>query len=148
MRERTHAIVDMDNRDAKRQLLAFVGALRGAYEVKIEPRRNTRSLKQNAAYWALVVDPLFRFLTDQHPEVTHAEHAHMLLRAKFLRRTIIDRGTGEVLGQAIRSTTDLTTEEMSDNVERCRAWMWEKLGIATQDPDPLYKTAGRKTGTP
>ncbi len=122
--------------DIKRRLCAFVGRLQGPYEVEFRPRRNTRSLQQNRAYWALVVEPFFEFLREQDYEISSRDMAHELLRAKLLTVDVTNPETGEVIGSRVRSTTELSTEEFSRYFDDCRHWLLDFFGIVTADPEP------------
>lgn len=135
-REKCKAILDLSDRDMKQRFIRWIGTLAGAYEVEVRPRRNTRSLQQNAYYWACVVTPLADFLSAQDYELNTPEDAHEILKAKFLTTPVINPETGEIIGRIVRSTTDLSTEEMTDYIERARAWMLDFFGIWTQDAEP------------
>lgn len=131
--------LDMDNREIKRRLVTEVGALTGMYEVELKPKRSTRTLKQNAAWWALVVEPLFRFLRAQEYDIYDPDQAHEMLKVKLLRIAVVCERTGEVLGYRTRSTTELSTTEFADLYDRARAWLDDKFGIQIPDPDPDWR---------
>jgi hypothetical protein len=61
-RETIEDFIDFDSPQLKRQTMAFVGTLRGMYEVVFKPRRVTRSQRANRYYFAAVVRPFFEFL--------------------------------------------------------------------------------------
>lgn len=145
-RPRVNNVLNLDTPETKRRLLAFVGALRGFYAVKVEPKRDSRSLRQNAWYHACIVEPFRQFLADQDYEATSHEAAHEILKAKFLTVEIADPQTGEVIGRRVRGSSDLSTEEFSDYCERCRAWLLDFFGIVTQDADPAYASVAGGRG--
>lgn len=130
------AIVDFSNTDAKRALLSRLGALRGRYRVEVVKFRPRRSLAQNAYYWGCITTPLANWLSEQEAEPVEPEAAHGILAAKFLTIDVVDKRTGEVLGQRVRSTTELSTLEFMDYCERARAWLAEFFGIIVPDPLP------------
>jgi hypothetical protein len=66
------------------------------------------------------------------------------LKAKFLTRPVVRPDTGELIGRIVRSTTDLSTEEMTDYIERCRAWLLDFFGVMTNDPLPECERTVRK----
>jgi hypothetical protein len=143
-RQKCKAILDLSDRDMKRRFVAWVGTLVGAWEVDIKPRRNTRSLAQNAFYWSCVCTPFADFLSAQDYELNTPEEAHEILKAKFLTRPVVRPDTGELIGRIVRSTTDLSTEEMTDYIERCRAWLLDFFGVMTNDPLPEGDRMARK----
>lgn len=126
----------------KRKLMASIGALTGLYEVKIEPKRETRSTRQNSYWWSCIVHPFFEFLRDQEPSVTEPEQAHIELKRQILGT----RGLtiGNVTMRIVPASRTMTTEEFSDLVDRARAWLLESVGIETVDPDPAYYIARRE----
>lgn len=133
-REAIDNIIDLSNRDDKRRLMTSIGAMSGLYEVTIKPKRNLRSLRQNAYYWSCVAAPLAQYLSAQDYNITTPDEAHEVLKAKFLAVSIVNKSTGEVFGKRVRSSTELTTTEFWDYVERSRAWLLDFFGIITADP--------------
>lgn len=135
-RPKFNGVLDLDNRDLKRRFWSWVGTLSGYYEVRIEPRRLTRSQRQNAWYRGFIVAPFFEFLTDQDEEITDPDQAHRILSREFLTVPVVNKRTGEVITTRVRSTTELSIEEMHDYCERCRAWLAKMFDIPTIDPEP------------
>lgn len=124
--------------DNRQRLQRQIGSLEGSYRIEISPTRPTRSVKQNAFYWGVIIASLWEWLRDQDWTIGSDEAAHEMLKARFLATTIINKRTGEVIGRRVRSTTELTTEEFSDYVERCRMFLSEWCNIVVPDPDPCY----------
>jgi hypothetical protein len=145
-REKIKFVIDMSNPADKRRLLTQIGAMSGPYEVEIQPKRNTRSLKQNAWYFGCIVHALGEYLRDQDYDITTDEEAHEILKARFLAVSVMSKRTGEVLCRRVRSTTELTTESMADYCERCRIWMADFFGIIVPDPDRSYTSTPSKDG--
>jgi hypothetical protein len=132
-------LIDFDNREVKRRFVAFAGALTGIYSVDMKPRRDTRSLKQNAGYFVTVVEPLFQYLKDQEYNVTCRLQAHEHLKQKCNMVDIKSEKTGEILDSQPGDTHDLSIEEFGDYWERCRVYVWDRFGIMTEEPDPDYR---------
>jgi hypothetical protein len=140
--------LDLSNAANKRRLLASIGTLVGMYDIRITPRRAMRSNAANRYYWKVIVGTLVEFLNDQGQTVDASE-VHELFKAKFLRRPIASPTTGEVIGQAIGSTTKLDTAQFADYIEKCRAWMLDMLGIVIQDQqefDPATDQCANRRG--
>ncbi len=98
-------------------------------------RPQLRTIEQNAMYWATVVTPFAEFLAEHDPTITK-EDAHELLKRKFLAAPIIDMLTGEVILEngRIGSTTDLTTAQMSEYINRCARHLRECYHIRIDLP--------------
>lgn len=108
---------------------AFAVLPDGMYLVVIKPRKR-RSIRQNAYYWLIVCNMVKEGLQEMgYREVKDAEDAHEVMKAMFLRRKIINEQTGEVLLEVAGSTVKLSTVEMEDYMEQCRAWSHEYLGV-------------------
>ena len=93
------------------------------WSVEIKPYRKKRSLSQNALYWVeigKIVEAIAEHTGYDRDEV------HDFLKRKFLTPTVIEIG-GEVCERY--TTTKLSTQEMSDYMERCRAWAVSELGL-------------------
>ena len=79
------AILNFDDIVVKRQFMSYVGTLRGLQEVRIRPRRRTRSLDQNSYYWSAVIAPFVEWLREAYGDTKIApEQAHEMLKVKIL----------------------------------------------------------------
>lgn len=131
-------VLNLNEPSIKQRLMSFVGKLTDFYEIDIKPRRSTRSLKQNAWYWACLVQPFYEFLKEQDYEITEND-AHEILRMRFVgNKTIPNKKTGEVLVEHRISTTELTTEQFSDYCEKCRDFLAQYIKYIAPDPDPSH----------
>ena len=128
-------ICDLDNRTEKRALLTWIGALRGRWCVELTRERPQRSLNQNRWYRGCIVQAFYQFLREQDWSISRPEDAHRLIAKKFLTVDIVNKGTGEVFDQQVRSTTELTTAEFADYCDRARAWLLDMFGIIVPDPE-------------
>ena len=132
--------MSMDSAENKRRLMQSIGALRGEYEVDIQPRCTTRSNAQNRYYWSCIIRAFAEFLASQDYEGCSDDAVHETLKDKFLRVPMIDPASGEEIGHRVKSTTELSTVEMMDYCYRCRAWLADFFFIVVPDPDPMYAT--------
>jgi len=102
--------------------------------IVIEKKHATRSLAQNAYYFAGVVGSI-----SEHTGYT-PEEVHEFLKAKFLpkRVTLADQH-GELVEEVVigRSTTTLNKIEFGEYIERIRQWAAETLDLDIKDPLPL-----------
>lgn len=89
----------------------------------IRPKRDSRTIPQNSYYWAAVVGPLADHLGED------IDSMHIILKQNFLP-TIRRDGLEITL-----STTELSTTEFSEYVERIRAWAWSFLEFRIETPE-------------
>jgi hypothetical protein len=128
------AIIDFDNPNQSALALKVFRSLSGVHRVNVVRYRARRSDRQNRYYWPAFVHAFGDYLREQGEEYTDDE-VHEFFKAKFLRRPVIDKNTGEVLGQAIASTTTLSTTEFNEYLDKVAAWLWHKVGIAVPPPE-------------
>jgi hypothetical protein len=86
------------------------------FELTIKKEKSQRSLNQNGYYHAVVIAILSDFTGYEVDEI------HEALKAKFLSLPEDDFGIVK-----IRSTTELSTVEFEDYLERIRRWATMKL---------------------
>ena len=137
MAQSSKTVINFDDVDQKRKLLIHLGTLRGRWRVEIKPDRAQRSSAQNRWYWSCLATPLAQYLSEQDYDITSAEQAHEILRARFLTVDVVNRATGEVVGQRVRSSTELDTAQFADFCERSRTWMADFFNIIVPDPEPM-----------
>lgn len=124
-------VTDLSSPKEKQVVLEFVRGLQGMHRVVIVKYRKRRTDVQNRFYWPAVVQPFGDYLRGQGCELTD-EDCHEMLKLKFLRLTVVDPGTGEIIGERTRSTTELNIEEFSEYLEKCIAYLSETFGIEVQ----------------
>lgn len=125
-------ILNLDEPTIKRKLMTSVGALGGLYEVKMRPKRDTRSTRANAYYFAAVVKPFFEFLRDQEPTITEPIQAHTELKRQILGTMVINIGSTQA--RVVKTTHKMDMNQFWDYVERARAWLATQVGVTTLDP--------------
>jgi hypothetical protein len=112
---------------------AFTSLKDGYYLVSIK-LKNSRSLPQNAFYWAVVVPMVKKGFQDiGYNEVTSDNITHEILKAKFLR-TEIGQETGYPV-EVIRSTAELTTVEFMEYIANIQQFAAEFLNVIIPDPN-------------
>lgn len=129
-------VINFDDARQKSQRLAKWAAMRGTWTFAWKPYRPRRSLRANAFYWAVVVESFRAFLFDQGEPLT-AEQVHELCKAKFLRQTVVNHATGEVIGETTKSTAGMDTAEFSAYVDSVAAWLADTFGIILPAPNTL-----------
>ena len=106
-------------------------------ELVVKRRSKTRSGYQNAYYWGVVINIVTEALVDLGNNVTH-EDAHEFLKANFNYSEILNERTGEVM-RVPRSTTELSTIEFSEYIEKIAQWASEWLKINIPEPNEQTK---------
>ncbi len=97
-----------------------------AVEVTLKKPRSQRSLKQNRAYFGIIVQAVA-----EHCGYSKDE-AHEALAFKFLRV-----GEPDALLPTRRSTTSLSTQEFEAYSAQCKQFAAEELGIYVPDPSEI-----------
>lgn len=118
---------------AQADLFSALRQLRGPYRITVVRHKPRRSDPQNRYYWPCVVHQLGQHLRQQDGSITD-DFCHQMLRMKFLTVSVVNQATGEVVGQRVRSTTELTIEEFGEYLENCIAYAAEMFHVVCPDP--------------
>lgn len=137
-------IIDMDDAKQRATLINSLRTLRGEHRVEIKRYRVVRSKQQNDYLWSVVYPAFVQFRNEQGEDF-ESDDAHRMFGLKFLRKPIIDKETGEILGQTIRSTTTLDVAEFSEYVEKIIAWLADYgIEVPPAERDPRKRAEMRK----
>ena len=134
----SEAIINMSNEAKKFALLNRLKRLEGPHRISVVKYRPRRSDRQNRYYWPCFVRPFADFIRDQGERITD-EHAHQMLKHRFLKRDAIDKRTGEVVGEYTKSTTSLDTAEFNEYLDQVAYWLSDMFGIMVPDPDDYHE---------
>tara|TARA_R110002050_G_scaffold554_1_gene4030 strand:+ start:7959 stop:8345 length:387 start_codon:yes stop_codon:yes gene_type:complete len=118
-----------DNKD-KALLINYLRDLGGDYSVDVKKQKNTRSMNQNKYYWKCIIQPLSKelgYLTDEMHDTLKVK-----FNADFEMVTVNDKTTGL---QKVKSTTQLSTADFENYLERIRVWAIVDLGIRLRAPN-------------
>jgi len=127
-------VADMSAPREKQSLLAMVRDLQGMHRIEIVKYRKRHSDRQRRYYFPAVVAPLGDYLRGQGATVTD-DDCHEMLKWKFLRQSVVDPGTGEVIGEVTRSTTSLAIDEFSEYLEKVIQYLAETFGVVVQSSE-------------
>lgn len=135
----------MDDVPTKRRFMQKVQTMTGLWEIQMKPRRFTRSLNQNAYYWAAVVTPFTEWLRGEWGDSNvQVEQAHELLKTKVLgTRELVNKKTGEAI-EITRSSKMLDTHEFGEFIDNAAAWLAEFTGIVVLSPDLFWEQPEKK----
>lgn len=137
MRPSVDGTYDMSSAEVKRQMMSLVGRLSGMYELRIKPRRATRSLRANSWYFGFIVKPLYDRLRELGWDVQSPADVHEMLATHFLPRTVFNHRTGEVMRTKLRrSTKELSVEEFTEYADKCVELLAEKFDVLVVEPVP------------
>ena len=117
--------IQLENKTA---YLCWLGSLEGKeVELTVYKRRKRRSKSQNQYVWGIVYEVISEstgYTTDE---------VHEAMKMLFLR---VHR---DGLPDTVRSTSDLTTAEFSDYVDKIKRWASEKLGCYIPDAGEVWE---------
>jgi hypothetical protein len=111
----------------KQRMAQFVRSLKGDVSVTVKKRTKPRSSHQNRYYWGVVVAMLSEYTGYEHEEM------HDALKLLFLRKPAHAPG----LPDTLRSTSDLSTKEFEDYLERVRRWADIELSFIIPLPNEI-----------
>lgn len=84
--------------------------------ISVEEKKKKRSNNQNSYLWA-VVYPIARNCFKEIGYFLTLEEVHEFFKDKFLKEIVTHPETGEVLGNKVKSTTELETFEFNEYFE-------------------------------
>jgi predicted RNA-binding protein Jag len=98
-------------------------------QIEIKEAKKNRSESQNAYLWGVVYPAALQGLKDLGNEGLSIDLVHRFFKDKFLERwrDIVVPASGEVY--RVKTTTDLTTAEMSEYIENIARWCAEFLNV-------------------
>ncbi len=112
----------------------------GDYVMEIKEKKKKRSNSQNGYLWAVVNQMVCRRLIDLGHDVS-IEETHDFLKASFNYKELVNEDTGEVF-KIPRGTSELSTEEFSEYIERVVRFGAEILGIIIPLPNEQMEIFG------
>ena len=116
----------------RREFDRAIAPLSGDYTFELKKKRRNRSNPQNSYYWGAVVPICREILKDMGYLFTN-EHTHEFLKANFNTAPLVNEKTGEALHVPL-TTTDLTTVQFEEYMERVRAWAWDFASVTIPLP--------------
>jgi len=112
----------------------------GYYTVNIENKKK-RSNNQNSYLHGVIIPMVFEGLKDAgFDEVRTHEDAKLIIKALFLKKSIVSKSSGEVI-EIIQDTSALTTTEMNEFIESVIKWAAEYLSIQIPYPNEQLKAS-------
>lgn len=115
-------VVNLSDPATKELVLDDLRARTGLVRIKIGKARSARADRLLKFYFPAIVKPFADRLRAMGIAITERQ-VHGLLCLKFLRTPVVNRATGEVLGQMFSATEDLNDEELQGFVNKAEAWV-------------------------
>lgn len=103
------------------------------WTLTIERKKNKRSHQQNRYLHALFT--IFRNELNLLGNHFTSEHVKDLCKAKFATIDVVNEATGEVIGQRIKGTSEMTKTELSEFVEQIIIWAADMFSIKLPLPN-------------
>ena len=140
MSEPLKQVYNFDSLQTKRRFMQKIQIAKGLWEISMKPRKRTRSLNQNAFWWAAVVSPFCDWLRNEWGDNSITpEQAHEVLKQKVLGTDdIVNKKTGEVVS-ITRESKVLDTHEFGEMIEKASAWLEEFCEIDVLPPEMFYE---------
>lgn len=133
-------LINMDDAAAKRELMIQIGRLSGLYEVYIKPRKRTRSLDQNAYYFAAVVAPFRDWLRENYGDSQiSTDEAHEMLKVKILGLTEKQIPNSDETVTIMPRSKTLSVGEFGEYIEKCAAWLAEFCNVIILPSELFYE---------
>ena len=107
----------------------YLDTLSGPVEVIVKKWRDSRSNKQNRAYWGIIINMLSQETGNDD------ETIHEFLKAKFLGVETVK--IGNVAFQKPKSTPRLNTIEFEEYCKKIRQWAATELNIVIPEPNQI-----------
>ena len=123
-------VVDFDNQESKQNLYKVLKLKKGVHLVKIVRKSKKRSVDQNAYYWGVVLMYI-------GSEIGYTkEESHEAMGRIFLSYEKANAKTGEI-ERFVRSTTELSTVEFEEYLEKIRQYCIQELDILIPLPNEV-----------
>lgn len=124
----------------QRDLKAFEGK---QIELSICRLSKKRTSQQNRFMWGFLIQPITYRLQelgwDINGKIISRQDVHDMLCLKFLKESIVNHDSGEIL-ETIRGTSGLTTTEMNSFWAQVQQWAAENIDLVLADPVILEET--------
>jgi hypothetical protein len=122
-------LINFDSNEDKQKLFGVLKHLKGLQAISIKKHRAQRSGAQLRYYWSVVVA-----YVSEETGFTRDE-THQLMGKMFLKYAkLMPDGTEQYF---VRSTSSLTTKEMTDYIEQIRTFAITELGVYVPDPNEI-----------
>lgn len=130
--------VNFHDQRQKHLFIAQIRELDGPHRVTVVKMRKRRSDRQNRYYWPCFVQIFGDYLRAQGEHYTD-QHIHEMFKLKFLRKSHINKETGEVIADYTLSTTELNTKEFNEYLDSIAAWLAQTFQIVVPEASEYHE---------
>jgi hypothetical protein len=123
---------DFDDAGVRSRVLSALGRRRGWQEIEAKDYKPSRTTRQNRYYWSCFCELLADHMSRDGKGWTR-EMAHETFRTMYLQVSDMDEQTGRILTRP-RSTTELTTSEFNEYLDKIAAMLAGELGLIVPEP--------------
>jgi hypothetical protein len=131
-------VIDFDEPREKAAYIHHVRTLTGRVRVEETRYRPRRSDRQNRYYWPCFVEPFSDWLAVEWGAPVTPEHAHAILKTRYLTARVTNPDTGESL-EYVRSTTELDTAEFNQYLDNVASFLAETCGFEVPEPSIYHE---------
>lgn len=110
-------------------LIARIESSRGLHRVQLRPAKRGRTLTQNAYLWGVVYPAVLEGLEDRWGESMTIDDVHAWMKARFLSEPVVNRLTGEVVGERPGSSGRLSVDQFCQYLDKVIRWARDELGV-------------------
>lgn len=136
-------ILNLDDIDTKRRLMSKIQRLTGLWEITLQPRRRTRTLNQNAYYFAAFVTPFREWINENWGESFDLDQAHTQLKIAVLGMDEkVNTQTGEII-ELVPTSRFKDTAEFSDYLEKAAEFLARTCNIVVL-PSELFSDDSKR----
>lgn len=118
----------------KRMWEAVLSLGEGPFLVIVKRNYGKRSNEQNKYYWGVVIPAFMVAASDSTGEEWAPSQVHETLKAAFLFEEIAHFETGQII-RKVKSTSDLSTVEFNEYIDKCRNFVFEWFGAYVPEPN-------------
>jgi hypothetical protein len=130
--------VNFDNPNERGLFLSKARDLQGMHRITVIRLKPRRSDRQNRYYWPCFVQVFGDYLRGQGETITD-DAVHEMLKMRFLLKTVLNKETGEVIGDYPQGTKHLNTSEFNEYLDKVAEWLSRVFGITVPSPDEYHE---------
>ena len=123
-------------RNVSKSIAEYIGSCKdGRYEIEIKKQKKSRSGQQNRYFHQLMTILSMELISYTGDKRYTPAMVKDIVKCKFLKVEVINEVTGEVIGERVRGSSELTTTEMMTFVDDIIQWSIEQFGIRLYLPN-------------
>lgn len=127
------ALFNLSDPAVKKRLIDGIQLLNGRFNVRIAKVRKGRTYQQLKYLFGGVYPAVADGLSAVSGEIVSVEDAHIFCKGRFLGKPIVNKSTGEVMGNTLPTTKTMTVEEFSAYIDNIAKFSAEYLSIIIPD---------------